>query len=89
MSSSPAQNPAPAEPPSADAPWHLIYAKPRQEFVAQDLEVDVEPVLKKIPALRGLLSPTRFSGVRLSEGRDGIEWTDFHLRRPMRDCTSS
>lgn len=43
------------------------------------LEVDVEPVLRRIPALAELLEPKRFSKAHLAEWGNGIEWFDAEL----------
>ena len=43
------------------------------------LDVDVEAVLRSIPALTKLLDPQVFSKVRLAEWGHGIEWFDAEL----------
>ena len=43
------------------------------------LEVDVESVLRDIPALTPLLDPQVFSKVRLARWGHGIEWLDAEL----------
>jgi hypothetical protein len=43
------------------------------------LEVDVGPVLRKIPALKKILEPKVFAKVRLGEWGHGIEWFDAEL----------
>ncbi|SDB29189.1 Protein of unknown function [Desulfonatronum thiosulfatophilum] len=40
------------------------------------LLVDVEAVLRRIPALALILDPKIFAGVHLGEGGDSIEWID-------------
>jgi len=40
------------------------------------LDVDVEPVLRKIPALEGLLDPKVFAKAHLAQWGHGIEWFD-------------
>ena len=43
------------------------------------LDVDVEPVLRGIPALAGLLAPQIFAKVHLAEWGQGIEWHNAEL----------
>jgi hypothetical protein len=43
------------------------------------LEVNVEPVLRKIPALAHLLEPEVFAQAQRSEWGHGIEWSDAEL----------
>lgn len=43
------------------------------------LEVDVEAVLRRIPALERLLKPKTFARAHLAEGGHGIEWFDTEL----------
>lgn len=43
------------------------------------LEVDVEPVLRSVPALAKLIEPKVFVKVRLGEWGHGIEWVDAEL----------
>ena len=43
------------------------------------LDVDVEPILRGIPALERLLKPKVFARARLAEWGHGIEWVDAEL----------
>lgn len=43
------------------------------------LEVDVEPVLRKIPVLANLLEPAVFANAHLAEWGHGVEWFDAEL----------
>lgn len=43
------------------------------------LEVDVEPVLRRVPALSWLLEPKAFAKAHLAEWGHGIEWADAEL----------
>lgn len=45
----------------------------------ETLEVDLAPVLRRIPALRHLLDPKVFPKAHLTEGGHGIEWFDAEL----------
>ena len=45
----------------------------------ETLDVDVEPVLRKVPALEKLLDPKLFTTVRLAEFGLGVEWFDAEL----------
>lgn len=45
----------------------------------ETLEVDVEPVLRKVPALEKLLDPKLFEIAHLAEFGQGVEWFDAEL----------
>jgi hypothetical protein len=45
----------------------------------EELEVDVEPILRGIPALSKLLNPILFAEVHLADWGHGIEWLDAEL----------
>ena len=45
----------------------------------ETLEIDLAPVLRRIPTLRYLLEPTIFATAHVIEGGHGIEWFDAEL----------
>jgi len=57
------------------APYRLLTSCSTGEA----LEIDVEPMLRRIPALAPLLEPKVFAKARLASWGQGIEWLDAEL----------